>query len=136
MTKIKNKKGAALVSILGITAITLLIITSTILVSVLNSRIGLDWRQSTQALQKTQALRDEAILRFLRQRSFPNPYPNWTADCLQISDWECKMELDLAADGGLIDIWGKVGNKIRHLQVELDVLEDESVTVSASREIY
>ena len=136
MNKIKTKQGAALISILGITAITLLIITSTTLVAVLNSKMGLDWRQSTQAYQKTEALLDEVILRFLRQRSFVNPYADWTADCLQIPDWECKMELDLAADGGLVDVWGKVGNKIRHLQAELDVLEDESVTVNAKREIY
>ncbi len=46
------------------------------------------------------------------------------------------MELNLGEAGGMVDVWGKTGGKVRHLQVELVVNEDESVTVSAKREIY
>ncbi len=129
------KRGAALVSVLAMTAIVLLIITSTVMVSIINARISFDQTQTQKVYQSAKGLVEEVILRFIRERSFTNPYPEWTADCLQIQDFECKMDLNLTAEGGIVDVWGKSGNKIRHFQFELDVLEDESVSLSGVREI-
>jgi len=133
--KQKNKKGAALVSILAVTAIVLIVLMAGTVVAIINSRMNLAQLQSQRAYQATGSLVDEVILRFIRERVFLNPYPDWTSRCLQITDFDCKMELNLQEDGGLVDVWGRVANKIRHFQIELDVLEDESVSVSARREL-
>jgi hypothetical protein len=129
-------KGVALISVLAITAIALVVISTTTFISIVNSRMGLDRLHSQKAYQGADALIEESILRFTRWRGFSNPYSDWTSDCLQIKDFECKMEINLGQDGGTVDAWGKVANKIRHLQLELEVLEDESVSISARREIY
>jgi len=129
-------QGVALISVLGITAVALIVISASILVAVINARVGLGRIQSQRVYQRTEGLLEEVILRFIRWRNFTNPYPDWTEDCLQIQDFECKMELNLDTTGGIIDVWGKTAGKIRHLQVDLIVGEDESVTVSAKREIY
>lgn len=134
--KKNSNKGVALISVLAVTAVVLVVISTTTFVSVINSRMGLDRFQSQKTFQETEALIEEAILKFIRWRSFTNPYPDWTSDCLQIKDFECKMEFNLAEEGGTVDAWGKSADKIRHLQVELDVNEDQSVSISAKKEVY
>ena len=131
-----SEEGVALISVLAITAVALVVISVSVIVAVINAKTGLSRFQSQKSYQLTEGLIEEAVLRFIRWRDFTNPYPDWTENCLQIEDFECKMELDLSLDGGVIDVWGKTADKIRHLQIEVDVLEDESVSVSAKREIY
>ena len=134
--KKNSNKGVALISVLAVTAVVLVIISTTTFVSVINSRIGLDRFQSQKTFQGTEALIEEVILKFVRWRNFTNPYPDWTSDCLQIKDFECKMELSLDEQGGIVDAWGKVKDKIRHLQVKLDVNEDQEVSISTQKEVY
>lgn len=131
-----SEEGIALISVLAVTAVALIIISVSIIVAIVNAKAGLGRLQSQKSYQATEAQIEEAVLRFIRWRDFSNPYPDWRENCLQIEDFECKMELDLNPDGGVIDVWGKTAGKIKHLQVEIDVLEDESVSVSARREIY
>jgi len=131
-----SEAGVALISVLAITAIVLIIISVVTLVSIINAKLGLDKVQSQKSYQGAEGLIDEAILRFVRYRSFTNPYPEWTENCLQIEGFECKMELDLDQNGGTIDAWGKMADKIRHLQVKLVVAEDGSASISGRKEIY
>ena len=135
--KVHNPKGGvALISVLSITIVALIVVSASILIAIVNAKMGLSRIQSQKAYQGAEAFLEEAILRFIRCRDFTNPYFDWTENCLQIEDFECKMELDLSLDGGVIDVWGRTADKVRHLQVELDVLEDESVSVISRKDIY
>lgn len=130
-----SKSGSALISVLAISAIVLLIISVLTVTAIINRRMNLIQLQAQQTFEACEGLAEEAILRFIRQRNYPNPYPDWTQNCLQINGFDCKMELDLNEDGGTIDIWGKTVDKVRHLQLELEVDEDQRVILSAKREL-
>ncbi|PIS09014.1 hypothetical protein COT75_04095 [Candidatus Beckwithbacteria bacterium CG10_big_fil_rev_8_21_14_0_10_34_10] len=133
----KKDKGVALISVLAITAITLIVISAVTLVSIINAKIGLNQFQSQKINQAVEALIDDQILSFIRNHeNLNNPYPNWTEDCLQIESFTCKMEFNLDEAGGFIDFFGKMDKKIRHWQVDFNINEDESVSVSARKEIY
>lgn len=126
----------ALISVLTLTAVALIVITAAVVVTIINNRIGFDQYQSQKVYQLTDSVLQDAILRFLRYRDFVNPYPDWTQDCLQIQNFTCKMELSLTENGGTIEAWGKINNKLRHLQTQLTVTEDQNVTISGKKEIY
>jgi hypothetical protein len=122
MRKINTKNGVALISILAITAIALILISVLVVISIVN--------------KVAESLIDEAVLRYVRFRSFTNPYPDWTENCLQISNVQCKMNYEFDQSGGTIDAWGKSNNFVRHLQVQITVAADESASISARKEIY
>jgi len=132
---IKQKKGVALISVLAVSAIVLIVISSSTVISIVDSKMSFSDKQSQKAYQGAKAVSEEAVLRFIRQRVFTNPYPVWSDDCLQIEDFSCKMDLNLQEDGGYIDVWGKTGSKIRHLQVELSVV-DNQVQVIDFKEVF
>jgi hypothetical protein len=130
-----KNKGAALVSILALTSLALLIIASTTIISVINAKINLNQFSSKKTYQNVNALADEMILLFIRERSITNPYPSWTEDCLQIDGFDCRMELNLTGSGGSFDVWGKIKGKQRHVKVDISVDDQQRVTAS-KEEIY
>ncbi len=134
-TNNSRKQGVALIAIMGMTAMVLVLITVFIMVSVVDARMNLGKLQSEKAYQAMEALGDEALLNYIRSRLVSNPYPEWTGDCLQIPDFECKMDLNLDESGGVVEIWGRVKNKVRKMEIEVEVLEDESVNVISRREV-
>lgn len=134
--KNQKTKGMALISILATTAIALLLVTVATLVAIINAKVGLDQRQYQTNYQAVESVAEEMVLRFIRERNLVNVYPDWTQNCLQITNFECKMELNLEASGGTIDIWGKTADKIRHLQLTLVVTADNSVQISSRKDIF
>lgn len=136
MKRKKSNQGVALISILAITAIALIVISAAVIVSIVNIQMALNQLQTRKAHQTAEGLTEEVILKFIRFRNFTNPYSEWTENCLQIENIQCKMDYSLDQSGGTINSWGKSGNKLRQLQTELIVSQDESVSVSARREIY
>ncbi len=134
--KKNSRKGVALISVLSLTAIALVIITVVVVVTIINSQIGFDQYQAQKTYEATEAVLQDGILRFLRDRVFINPYSQWTQNCLQIQNFVCKMELNLTESGGTIEAWGKINNKLKHLQTELIVTENENVSISSKKEIY
>lgn len=133
----KNKQGVALISVLAITAMALIIMTAAIVVAVINAKIGFNQFEAQKTLSATNSVLQDGILRYLRDRNFTNPYPDWTQNCLQIQNFTCKMELVLIDENrGTIQAWGKINDKLRHLQAELTITEDKSVSISGEKEIY
>jgi hypothetical protein len=130
------KQGVALISVLAITAISLIVLSTMILVSAVNGKMVTNQQHNQKAYVVAQTLIDETMLRFIRFRTVTNPYPDWTSNCLQISDIQCKMDISLGPSGGVINSWGKSGDIIRHLQVEVSVSTNDSVSITARREIY
>jgi len=127
-----NKKGAALVSILALTSLALAVISSTTIISVVNAKINQSQFWSQKAYQGANCLLDEVIVKFERERSLDNAYPVWTDNCLQINGFDCKMDMNLTEDGGVVDVWGKYKNKQRHMKAIISV--DEQQRVSAGKE--
>jgi len=130
-----RKQGAALVSILALTSLALVIISSTTVISVINAKINQDQFYSEETYQAVNCLVDEAVLRYIRERDFENPYPDWTGDCLQIVGFDCKMELNLDENGGVVDAWGKIKGKQRHIRADL-TFDDEWKIFVNKEEIY
>ena len=135
-TNNKTKRGVALISVLAITAVILVVMTVGVVVAMINSQVNFHQAQNQKTLMATDSVLQEAVLRYLRDRNFSNPYPDWTQNCLQVQNFTCKMELNLTVNGGTINAWGKVNDKLRHLQVQLTVNADQEVSVSGQREIY
>jgi len=131
-----KRNGSALLSVLAVTAIALVLVSSLTLVTVINARTSLGFHQSERSYQAVESLLEEMILRFIRFRAVSNPYPDWTENCLQIEDFDCKMEMNLTESGGTIDAWGKMAGKIRHFQVELSVTDQDEVAVETKKEVY
>ena len=132
----KKNQGIALISVLAATAVGLILISAAIVVAILNARSVFGGQESQKAYQGAEALIEETVIRYLRTREITNPYPDWVENCLQIQGFDCKMELNLEPDGGTVDSWGRVRNKIRHLQAELVVNDDGSLSVSSRKEIF
>ncbi len=136
MKKTTTKTGVALISVLAITAIALILISVLVVTSLVNNQIVANRIGSQKAYKVAESLIDEAVLRYIRFRNFTNPYPDWVENCLQIPNMQCKMNYEFNQGGGTIDAWGKSGNFVRHLQVQITVAADESASISARREIY
>lgn len=134
--KKKINQGVALISVLGISAISLIIISVVVIVSIINAKMSFSRLQTDKAYQSADGLVDEAVLRFVRIHACPDLYPEWTEPCLQIPEVQCKMSCSLDGNQGTIDSWAKTGKTMRHLKVEVYINEDESVSVSAQKEIY
>lgn len=134
--KKKFKKGMALISVLAISAVALLVISAGVMVSVINGQISISQISSQKAYQAAEALKEEAVLRFIRSRDCLPGYDNWAENCLQIQDTQCKMVCSLTEAGGTVDVWGRNNDAMRHLQIEISVLGDESVSVTAQKEIF
>lgn len=130
------KKGVALISVLGITAISLIIISVAVIVSIINAKMSFSRLQTDKAYQAADGLIDETVLRFVRTHTCPDLYSGWTEPCLQIHEVQCKMNCSLNGNQGTINSWAKIGSTMRHLQVEIYINEDESITVSAQKEVY
>ncbi|MFC1711712.1 hypothetical protein ACFLZ1_03955 [Patescibacteria group bacterium] len=134
--KYVKKQGFALVSVIAITAIALIVVTVVLVLAVVNSRMIINLYQSEKSYLNSENIAYDNVLKYLRYRDFNNQFSSWTDDCLQYFGTQCKMELSLDENGGDIDVWGRVKGKIRHLHFELDTFVDESVSVSARKEIY
>lgn len=132
----KNKKGTALLTLLAVLSMVLVFISISTLSAVLHNRSNYDLRQKQKLYERIASLQEETSLRLLREGAIGNSYLQWTDSCLQLSDWQCKMETDLASAAGKIDIWAKTNKQIRHMQFAVDILEDKSVSISALKDIY
>jgi hypothetical protein len=131
---IKNQ-GFALISVIAISTIALIVISVVLVVSVINLRMNFNLLQSQKAYLSSESISEDGILRYIRYRSVNNLYPDWTGNCLQVSGVECKMEISTTDTSGSFDSWGRADNKIRHFQYQLQVSPDDSVTISAKKEI-
>ena len=129
-------QGTALIAVVSTVAIALIVIATSLVVSVINARMSLDQQRAQRAQQVAESLLNDVILKFVRMREETvNQYPDWTENCLQTANVQCKMELNLNASGGTIDAWAKSSDVLKHWQATLEVLGDDSVTVSARREV-
>ncbi|OGD53272.1 hypothetical protein A3J78_00910 [Candidatus Beckwithbacteria bacterium RBG_13_35_6] len=131
----ENKQGLALISIMAITAIGLIVISTILVMAVVNLKIITGYSQAQKAKKTAESLLNDAVLRFLRNRDLVNYYPSWSQPCLQIENTQCKMELSLTPAGGVIESWGRSGIVVRHLAVDVEVLADDSVSISRPREL-
>ena len=98
----------------------------------------MDEYQSSQADDISESLLFDAIQNFMRfGTTLPNPYINWTGNCLHEPEWMCKMVTSLTDDnGGTIETWGQYGGKIKHLKATIEVQADGRIAVAEIEERF
>lgn len=131
------KKGSILLSLLIIIGVVLTTTLSLSTQAIFLLRSSHDYYKSLQAGYAADSLLYNTIQQYMRfGEGMENQYSEWTDNCLQVNEWVCKMEIALNSQGGLIDVWGQYGGKVKHRQAVIETDLSGQIQVVNFKEIY
>lgn len=128
MKKYKHnlKQGQALIVLIVFVSIATIIISSAVVVTVINSRLGSDQTQSVNAFSAAETGANEAILSILRNLSY-------TGGTLTVGDAVATITVSGSSDKTIVSV-GSVGKFVKKVQVS-GTYTGNNFTVSSWSEI-
>lgn len=124
--KLNLKDGQALVVLIVFVAIATIIISSAVVVTIINSRLGSDQTQSANAFSAAEAGANEAILSILRNSSY-------TGGTLTVGSAVATINVSGSPTVTIVSV-GSAGNFVKKVQVT-GTLANNNFTVSSWGEI-